>query len=98
MNLKNLESVNATAAIVFVLGCIGLAAVMLLDRLYWGNGVFAEGRPDLSPGHIGRSIIIFISILAMFLSLIGNSRPKLRFDENSEVPLEQLSIVGVLSI
>jgi len=34
----------------------------------------------------------------MFWSLIGNSRPKLRFDENSEVPLEQLSIVGVLSI
>ncbi len=71
---------------------------MLFDKLYWSNGIFAEGWPDSSPVHIIRSIIIFISVLAMILSLIGNSRLKLRLDENSEVPLEQLSIIGVLSI
>lgn len=76
---------------------------MLLDKLYWGNDIFAEGWPDSSPGHIIRSLIILTSVLAMILSLIANgillaNRPTFRLDENNKVPVEQLSILAVLSI
>jgi len=94
----NIDSVNIIATIVFLLGCIGLVSVILLDKLHWGTRVFAEGWPDFSTGHIVRSIIISISIFAMFWSMIGSKRPKFRLDESSGVPLEQLSILGVLSI
>jgi hypothetical protein len=94
----NIENINATSTIAFILGCIGLVAVMLFDELYWGNAILVEGWPNLSSGHIVRSIIIFISIVGMVWSLIGNKRPEFRLDENSELPFEQLSILGVLSV
>jgi len=95
------KSINIIAIIVFLLGCTGLVAAMVLDKLYWGTHLLAEGWPDFSLGHIIRSIIIFISILAIFWSFIGigsDTRPCLRLDESSGLPLEKLSILGVLSI
>jgi hypothetical protein len=77
---------------------MGIFSVNALDKLYWGTSVFAEGWPNFSVGHLIRSIIIFISILAILGSLIGSNRPKLIFDESNEVPLERLSILGVLFI
>ena len=59
--------------IVFILGCTGLIAVMVFDKLYWGTNILAEGWPDFSPGHIVRSIIIFFSTLAMLWSFISSN-------------------------
>lgn len=98
MKTKNIENGKTVAIIVFLIGCIGLVSVILLDKLYWHAGVFSEGWPNLSLGHLIRSIIIFISILAIFWSLIGSSKPKLILDESNGVPLERLSIVGTLSV
>jgi len=96
LNLKIIEGVNITSTIVFLLGCIGLIAVIVFDRLYWGTGVIAEGWPNFSAEHIVRSITIFISTFAMLWSLIGSSRPKLVLNGSSGMPIEQLSILGVL--
>ena len=100
MKIKNIENINIRKSIVFLLGCIGLIIVIVLDKLYWKVGIFAEGYPDLTTGHIVRSIIIFMSILAILWSLIGitNNQPMLMLEDNSGMPLEQLSILGVVFI
>ena len=95
---NNIENIRIIKILVFSLGCIGLVSVMALDKLYWGTSILAEGWPDFSPGHITRSIIIFISLLAIFWSVVGNSRQKFRLDEGGGLPLEQLSILGVAFI
>lgn len=99
MKTNNIKSINIIAIIVFLLGCSGLVSVIALDELYWGTYILAEEWPNFSIGHIARSIIIFISILAMFWSFIGrDTRPYLKLDESSKLSLEKLSILGVLFI
>ena len=98
MKTKNIEKENTVAITIFLPGCIGLVSVIALDKLYWGTGVITEGWPNFSLGHLIRSIIIFVSILAIFWSLIGRNRPKLILDESNGVPLERLSILGALSV
>jgi hypothetical protein len=94
----NIKNGGTTAAIVFLLGSVGLVAVMALDKIYWRTGLIAEGWPNSYPGHIIRSIVIFLSLLAMCWSLIGSSKPKLILTVRNGLPLEQLSIVGALSV
>jgi len=95
---KNIEKGNTFSIIAFLLGCIGLVLVIVVDKLYWGTGVFREGWPDFSPGYLFRSIIIACSVVAIFWSLIGSNRPKLILDDSNGVPYERLSILGVLSV
>lgn len=98
MKTKNTEKSNTVAIILFLIGCMGIVSVIVLDKLYWGTGVFAEGWPNFSFGHLIRNTIIFISLLAISGSLIGSNRPKLILDESNGVPLGRLSILGVLSV
>lgn len=84
--------------IVFLLGCIGLVGVMVLDSLYSSRGFLGEGWPHFYAKHIARSAIIFVSVIAMLGSLFGSSRPKMRLDESTTVPFEQLSILSGLVI
>ncbi len=98
MKTKNTENGNTIASIVFLLGCIGLVLVMALDKLYWHTGVLSEGRPNFSLGHLIRSIVIFISICAIFWSLIGSNKPRLILNESNGLPLERLSVLGILSV
>ncbi len=95
---KNIETYNTVAITIFLLGCMGLVSVIVFDKLYWSTDVFSEGWPDFSLGYLIRSFVIFTSILAIFWSLIGNSKPSLILDRSNEVPFERLSILGALSL
>jgi hypothetical protein len=82
----------------FLLSIVGLVSVIALDKSYWGTGIFLEGWPDLSRGYLIRSIVIFISISAMFWSLIGRNRPRLVLADSDGLPIERLSILGMLLV
>lgn len=96
MMRKYLDTVSTTEKIVFLIGCICIVSIIALDKLYWVDSIFREGWPNFSVRHIIRSIIIFISIIALFWSLIGSRRPKLVLSEGNGVSLERVSIVMVL--
>ena len=98
MIIKKTKNGNTTATIAFLLSCIFIVSVIVFEKTYWGNSLFKEGWPIFSASHIIRSIIIFISILFIVLSLIGSSRPKLILSERNGISFELLSIVVVLFI
>ncbi|MDQ6950943.1 MAG: hypothetical protein Q9M26_04695 [Mariprofundales bacterium] len=67
----------------FVLGCLGIFSVAMLDILYWHTTIFAEGIPQFSVGYIARSALIFISVLVMFLALLSKRWQYVaRFDDD----------------
>ena len=84
--------------IAFLFGCIGLVSVVALDKLYWSTWVFEEGWPKFSLYYSFRSFIIFASILAIVKSSLGFAKPRLILDESNGVPLERLSIFGMLLV
>lgn len=83
---------------VVLLGCMGLASVIVLDKRYLGNGILEEGWPDLSLDHILRSIEIFTFVLVVFYGLIYKRKPKLIIDESKWTPFEQISILIALTV
>ena len=97
METINNKSGKLFATMLFLFGSIGIVTVIAFDEVYWQTGMFAEGRPDFNPGHIVRSLLIFISVIALFWSLVGNNRPTFKLDERGGLPLERLSILGILS-
>jgi len=98
LKTKNSVNSNILSIIVFLLGSIGLIAVMAFDKLYWRTGIIAEGWPNTSPGHLVRSIIIFISVFAIFWSLIGDRKLKLTLDESNSTSWHLLYILGTLLV
>ncbi len=57
--------------IIFLAGLLGVIFVLAMDLLYWHTPLFAEGRPNLSPGHLMRSIVILFSSVLMLASAIN---------------------------
>lgn len=82
----------------FILGSIGLAGVLFLDKFYWRTGVFPEGRPDFSFDYLMRSAVIFISLCAVYWGLIGGRKPQLVILKSDGMPIERLSILGTLLV
>ncbi len=97
MKYNIFENSRNVSFILFLLGSIGLILVVIFDGLYWRTGVFAEGWPDFTLGHLIRSIIIFVSVLGLFLSMVRSSKAKLVVDEDKWMPLGLSSILGSLS-
>lgn len=82
----------------FILGSIVLVGLMSLEKLYWRRGIFAEGWPDFSFEHLIHSVVIFISLSAVYWSLIGRKRPQLVLLESGGMSIERLSILGTLFV
>ncbi len=94
---KSKSSFNIASVFSFLIGCVGLLSIIALDKFYWHTPIFvADTWPDFSRGHLIRSAIIFISVIAVFGSLIGKRKPKLILIENDEMYLERFSIFGTL--
>lgn len=97
MKYNIFENSRTVSVILFLFGGIGLILVVIFDGLYWRTGVFAEEWPDFTLGHLIRSIIIFVSVLGIFLGMVRSSKAKLVVDEYKWMPLELSSILGSLS-
>jgi len=97
LNRNIIGNSKAVSVVLFLLGSIGLISIMVLDKKYWHIGVFNEGWPDSSLGHLIRSVIIGISVFAILWSLIGNNKPRFVLSENNDMPLVLLFILGTLS-
>jgi hypothetical protein len=98
MQAKNKNDSHIFAMGLFLLGAIGLSSILVLDKLYWQRGFLAEGWPDFSPSYLIRSVIIFISMVAIFCSFTGSKKPHFTLAENKGFSLEKLSIFTTLSI
>ena len=72
-------------------------AVISLDKWYWAAGILTEAPPNFSPEYIIRSVTIFISITAIFWSLISN-RGTARPESSAGTCFEKASILSALSI
>lgn len=95
MKIKNLNTVSTAGKVVFLIGGMCIVSIIALDKLYYVDSIFKEGWPNFSVRHIIRSIIIFISVIALFWSLIGSRRPKLVLSEGNGLSLERVSILMV---
>jgi len=89
------RSPSITAFVLFGLGSISLIA---LDTFYWRIHVIAEEWPDFSFDKIIRSVVIFVVVSIMLLSLTGRYPKKLLLMDNKLLSLEHLSIFSTLSI
>jgi len=97
MRNENNQSFNITSFFLFLMGGIGILSVIALDQYYWGSPIFpVDTWPDFSPDHLWRSVIIFLSIITIFFSLIWKKRPKFILFENNEKIFEQFSIAGTI--
>ena len=93
------KSADAIIVMLFLLGCFGFIAVLILDVPYWGREILAEGRPTFSFKYIARSIIIFASVAIMLWSVTGSGKPRIGLTVRGGVlPLELFAIMGVLMI
>ena len=82
METKYLDAVSNNGKIVILISFICIVSIIpldiamdigldnALDKLYWVKSIFKEAWPNFSVRYIIRSIIIFISIIALFWSLI----------------------------
>lgn len=82
----------------FILGIIGLAGMLFSDKFYWRRGIFQEGWPDFSFDYLMRSVIIFISLCAVYWGLVGSKKPQLVILKSDGMSIERLSISGTLLI
>ncbi|RKE98202.1 LTA synthase family protein [Ichthyenterobacterium magnum] len=98
MNLKNISLGSTTQKTIFLIGSICLASIIVLDSSYWSRHIFEEGFPNWSIRFNIRSIIIFFSTVALFLSLIGSQKPKLVLSKNNGQSIEIRSILFMLFI
>jgi hypothetical protein len=94
METHILKTGSTTDKIVFLIACLGIVSVTLMDKLYWNDSILKEGWPNFSDRHIIQSIVIFISIIALFWSLVGKQRPSLELSLNFGI--ERLSIFATI--
>lgn len=98
MKTKNIDVDITIKKIVFLIGCLCLVSIIVFDILNSDTYNLKEGWPNFSVPYIIRSIIIFISIIALFWGLVGHHRPKLVISENNGVSLERVGILMVIFI
>jgi hypothetical protein len=67
---------------------------MAFEKLFWGSRIFYEGWPNFSIRRTFRLIVVFLSSIGIFWSLIGDRKPKLVLFEN--IGPERISIGLVL--
>lgn len=83
---------------VFLIGFICLVSVIAFDEFYLYKSVFEEGWPNFTNTYIIRTIVIFLSIIAIVWSLIGGHGKKFSLSESDGVPIERGSILFVMII
>ena len=98
MYIVKTEVHRIASLMALLLGVAGLAGIMVLDIFYWRTGILIEGWPDLSPGYLLRSLVIFVSLSAMVWGITGVSRPKLMLSGGDNVVMVRFSIIGVLTL
>lgn len=98
MKDKHTKRYHLASIAFFTLSSISLTGILFLDKFYWRTGVFPEGWPDFSFGHLMRSIVIFIAISAICWGLIGRKKPRFSLLGRSGVSIEILSILVTLSV
>jgi hypothetical protein len=86
------------AIIPFFFGTTGIITVLAFDKYYWKVGILTEGWPDFSLGFSIRSIVIFISVFAIFYSLTKWNHEKLNHIIKDEWNIERWSIVGLFIV
>ena len=84
--------------IAFILGCMGLTGIMLVDVLYLHVGFLQEGLPRLSYGWLLRSVAIFFSLVVITFSITGGWRCRVALSPTPSSSLERLSVLGTLLI
>lgn len=98
MKSNNINFGNTTQKIIFLIGSICLASIIFLDSSYWSRQIFEEGFPNWTIRFNIRSIIILLSTVAVFWSLIGGRKPKLILSESNGISIERGGILFVLFI
>ena len=87
------------SVIAFLLGCMGLIGIMLVDVLYLHVGFLQEGLPKLSYGWLLRSAAIFFFLVVITFSITGGRRYRGVVLLTTPSPsLERLSVLGTLLI
>lgn len=62
--------VSRRAVVPFVLGCAGLLAALLVDLFHFKLEVLHEGAPQFSRDYLLRNVLILVSVIAIFRSII----------------------------
>lgn len=92
------EVLRITSLTALLLGVAGLAGIMVLDIVYWRTGIISEGWPDISPSHLLRSLVIFVSLSSMAWGILGDCRQRFMLSGGDNVVFVRLSIMGVLTL
>lgn len=79
-------------------GLAGISVAVLYDELAIHPRMFAEGPPDFSPDHIGRSVLYFCCTALMFGSWFGARTTRWFTQERSLGRFEWLSLALVFSL
>jgi hypothetical protein len=98
MYIARAGALRSTSLTALLLGVAGLAGIMLLDIFYWDTGIFLEGWPDFSAGHLLRSMVILVSQLCMVWGLSGDGQRKLALHGGDNVVVVRLCIYIVLTL
>lgn len=94
METQILKTGSTTDKIVFLIGCISIISITLMEKFYWHDTLLKEGWPNFSDRYIIQSIVIFISIIALFWSLVGKRKPSLVLSGNFGI--ERFSILTTI--
>ncbi len=84
--------------IAFLLGCMSLSGIILVDVIYLHTGLFQEGSPKLGFGWLLRSAAIFLSLVVIAFSVAGERRPRVVLSTKSGPSLERFSVLGTVFI
>jgi len=98
MKEQSHSSYGVIPVIAFLLGCMGLAGIMLVDVLYLHAGFLQEGLPKLSYGWLLRSAAIFFSLVVITFGVTGGRRCQVALPITPGASLERLSVLGTLLI
>ena len=85
---------NRIQAVGILLGMLGFALVMLLDLGHWNVRLLAEGNPNFHRGHLVRSALILISMIALLLPAAIAHRGRLRPTAAGTALFERSCMVG----
>lgn len=77
-----------------LIGTGGLLAILLLDIFLWKRGIIQEGLPDLTPGHLLRSMIIGLSVLIIVVGCL-TTKPSLILIKANGKQRQVFSIIGI---
>jgi hypothetical protein len=84
--------------IAFLLGCMSLSGIILVDVIYLHTGLFQEGSPKLGFGWLLRSAAIFLSLVVIAFSVAGERRPRVVLSTKSGPSLERFSVLATVFI